>query len=79
MSAEPTPGYLVWRLSMKWRVAMDRAVAPLGLTHAQYVVLASLSEGMADVHAAGMKIVWLGLLAIVVAIITATLTEELRS
>ncbi|OQD53187.1 MarR family transcriptional regulator [Streptomyces phaeoluteigriseus] len=37
-----TPGYLVWRLSTKWRVAVDRAVAPLGLTHAQYAVLASL-------------------------------------
>ncbi len=37
-----TPGYLVWRLSMKWRAAMDRAVAPLGLTHAQYSLLASL-------------------------------------
>ena len=32
----PTPGFLVWRLSMKWRAAVDRAVAPLGLTHAQY-------------------------------------------
>jgi len=38
----PTPGFLVWRLSMKWRVAVDRAVAPLGLTHAQYSVLSSL-------------------------------------
>ena len=37
-----TPGYLVWRLSTKWRVAVDRAVAPLGLTHAQYAVVASL-------------------------------------
>jgi DNA-binding MarR family transcriptional regulator len=27
---------------MKWRAAVDRAVAPLGLTHAQYVLLASL-------------------------------------
>ena len=27
---------------MKWRAAVDRAVAPLGLTHAQYSVLASL-------------------------------------
>jgi DNA-binding MarR family transcriptional regulator len=44
MSAKPTPGYLVWRLSMKWRVAVDRAVAPLGLTHAQYVLLSSLAE-----------------------------------
>jgi DNA-binding MarR family transcriptional regulator len=40
--ANPTPGFLVWRLSMKWRTAVDRAVAPLGLTHAQYSVLASL-------------------------------------
>lgn len=27
---------------MKWRVAVDRTLAPLGLTHAQYVLLASL-------------------------------------
>lgn len=40
----PTPGYLVWRLSTRWRVAVDRALAPLGLTHAQYSVLASLRE-----------------------------------
>ena len=38
----PTVGYLVWRLSMKWKTAVDAAVAPLGLTHAQYAVLASL-------------------------------------
>jgi MarR family transcriptional regulator, organic hydroperoxide resistance regulator len=38
----PTPGSLVWRLSMKWRAAVDAAVAPLGLTHAQYSVLATL-------------------------------------
>ncbi|MGW3646188.1 MarR family winged helix-turn-helix transcriptional regulator [Streptomyces sp. NPDC000878] len=45
MSTTPegaTPGYLVWRLSTKWRVAVDRAVAPLGLTHAQYSIVASL-------------------------------------
>lgn len=41
-SSGPTPGYLVWRLANKWRVAVDRAVAPLGLTHAQYVVVSSL-------------------------------------
>ncbi|MEU1346804.1 MarR family transcriptional regulator [Streptomyces sp. NPDC005786] len=40
--AGPTPGFLVWRLSMKWRVAIDRALAPLGLTHAQYSLLGSL-------------------------------------
>ncbi|WP_285643843.1 MarR family transcriptional regulator [Lentzea sp. NBRC 102530] len=42
-SAEPTPGHLVWRLAMKWRTAVDRALDPLGLTHAQYVVLSSLA------------------------------------
>ncbi|MFJ5259863.1 MarR family winged helix-turn-helix transcriptional regulator [Streptomyces sp. NPDC088387] len=38
----PTPGFLVWRLSMKWRVAVDRALTGLGLTHAQYSLVASL-------------------------------------
>jgi DNA-binding MarR family transcriptional regulator len=41
-STKATPGFLVWRLSMKWRVAVDRAVGPLGLTHAQYSLVASL-------------------------------------
>ncbi|MFD5805094.1 MULTISPECIES: MarR family winged helix-turn-helix transcriptional regulator [unclassified Streptomyces] len=41
-SSHATPGFLVWRLANKWRVAVDRAVAPLGLTHAQYSVVASL-------------------------------------
>ncbi|MFI2433283.1 MarR family winged helix-turn-helix transcriptional regulator [Streptomyces sp. NPDC018693] len=41
-SPGPTPGFLVWRLANKWRVAVDRAMAPLGLTHAQYAVVASL-------------------------------------
>jgi DNA-binding MarR family transcriptional regulator len=35
-------GYLVWRLAVKWRAGLDRALAPLGLTSAQYGVLASL-------------------------------------
>jgi DNA-binding MarR family transcriptional regulator len=35
-------GHLVWRLSMKWKTAVDDVVGPLGLTHPQYVVLASL-------------------------------------
>jgi DNA-binding MarR family transcriptional regulator len=38
----PTPGYLLWRLSTKVRAGVDRALAPLGLTHAQYSLLASL-------------------------------------
>jgi DNA-binding MarR family transcriptional regulator len=38
----PTPGYLLWRLTTKLRAAVDRELAPLGLTHAQYTLLASL-------------------------------------
>ena len=38
----PTPGFLVYRLATKWQAAVDRAVAPFGITHAQYSVLASL-------------------------------------
>ena len=41
-----------------------------------FVVLASLSEGMANVHAAGMKVIWLGLLAIAVAIGASALTAR---
>ena len=37
-----TTGSLVWRLSMRWRAAVDRAGAPFGLSHGQYVLLASL-------------------------------------
>lgn len=42
MSGPPSPGFLVWRLALRWRTAVDRTVAPLGLTHAQYSLLASL-------------------------------------
>ena len=35
-------GFLIWRVAMRWRAATDRALAPLGLTHAQYSVLAPL-------------------------------------
>ncbi|HEV2895199.1 MAG TPA: MarR family transcriptional regulator, partial [Actinomycetota bacterium] len=38
----PTTGYLLWRLATKLRAAVDRILAPLGLTHAQYTLLASL-------------------------------------
>jgi DNA-binding MarR family transcriptional regulator len=44
----PTTGALVWRLANRWRAAVDRAVAPLGLTHAQYVVLATLRSLTVD-------------------------------
>ena len=39
-----TAGYLVWHLSTKWRVAVDRALHRFGLTHAHDRVLGSLAE-----------------------------------
>lgn len=39
-----TAGYLIWHLSTKWRVAVDRALKQFGLTHADYLALASLHE-----------------------------------
>src|SRR4051812_1029219 len=39
---EPPITGLVWLLSMRWRAAIDRAITPLGLTNAQYSVLAPL-------------------------------------
>ena len=38
----PTTGYLIWRVLLKWRASMERALDPLSLTHAQYSLLASL-------------------------------------
>jgi MarR family transcriptional regulator, organic hydroperoxide resistance regulator len=40
--ANSAPGLLVWLLSMKWRMAVDRALVQFGLTHAQYSLLSSL-------------------------------------
>lgn len=40
--AAPSTGYLVWRLAIRWRGELDRALAPHGLTGASYAVLASL-------------------------------------
>jgi MarR family transcriptional regulator, organic hydroperoxide resistance regulator len=41
-SVHATTGALLWRLTMKWRAAVERTVTPLGLTHAQYTLLGSL-------------------------------------
>jgi DNA-binding MarR family transcriptional regulator len=42
MSDDASTGRLLWQVTTKWRTAVDRAVAPLGLTHAQYTLLGSL-------------------------------------
>ena len=37
-----TVGALLWRVTNRWRAAVDRALAPVGITHAQYSLLATL-------------------------------------
>lgn len=39
---EESPGYLLWRVSTQWRSAIESVLKPLGLTHPQFVILASL-------------------------------------
>jgi DNA-binding MarR family transcriptional regulator len=35
-----SPGFLLWRLTLAWQRAICAALAPLGLTHVQFVLLA---------------------------------------
>lgn len=39
---EQSPGYLLWKVSTQWRSAIEDVLKPLGLTHPQFVILASL-------------------------------------
>jgi MarR family transcriptional regulator, organic hydroperoxide resistance regulator len=39
----PLTGYYIWRLALKWRAEVDRVLAPLDLTQAEYSLLASLA------------------------------------
>ncbi|MGO4533425.1 MarR family winged helix-turn-helix transcriptional regulator [Leifsonia sp. 2MCAF36] len=41
--AAQSPGLLLWRVTNRWQAAMRAALAPHGLTHVQYVLLASLT------------------------------------
>lgn len=38
----PSTGWLIWQVALRCRTLLDRALAPLGLTGAQYGLLASL-------------------------------------
>jgi DNA-binding MarR family transcriptional regulator len=42
-SLEPdeSPGFVLWRVTLRWQRVMVRALRPLGLTHVQFVLLAS--------------------------------------
>ncbi len=42
-SAEDSPGFLLWQVSNVWQRRQRDALAPLELTHVQFVLLASLA------------------------------------
>ena len=41
-SPEESPGFLLWQVTMLWQRRIKRALAPLGITHTQFVLLAAL-------------------------------------
>lgn len=42
-AAESSPGLLLWRVTNRWQAAQRAALKPFGLTHVQFVLLASLT------------------------------------
>lgn len=40
---ENSPGFLLWQVTNQWQRSLRAALAPLGLTHVQYVLLAGLA------------------------------------
>ncbi len=40
---DDSPGLLLWQVTNRWQAAQRSALAPLGLTHVQFVLLASLT------------------------------------
>lgn len=41
---EDSPGFLLWIVSTTWRRQVEAVLAPLGLTHPQFVTLASIGR-----------------------------------
>nr|WP_221333005.1 MarR family transcriptional regulator [Nocardia transvalensis] len=41
--ADESPGLLLWQVTNRWQAAQRAALAPFGLTHVQFVLLASLT------------------------------------
>ncbi len=42
-SADDSTGLMLWRVTNAWQAAIRRALRPFGLTHVQFVLLASLT------------------------------------
>ncbi|MDX6257193.1 MAG: hypothetical protein QOJ11_3527 [Frankiales bacterium] len=47
-SADQSPGLLLWQVTNRWQQAQRATLKPFGLTHVQFVVLASLTYLAAD-------------------------------
>lgn len=41
MGPDTSPGFLLWRVTLRWQRALVAALKPYGLTHVQFVLLAS--------------------------------------
>ena len=41
-------GFALWQAAMRWQRAIDAALRPLGLTHTQYLVLASAARAIRE-------------------------------
>ncbi|MEV5570569.1 MarR family winged helix-turn-helix transcriptional regulator [Spirillospora sp. NPDC052269] len=42
MDPDDSPGYLLWRATLRWQRQITATLAPFSLTHVQFVLLASL-------------------------------------
>jgi len=47
-TAEDSPGFALWRVTNRWQAAQRLTLTPFGLTHVQFVLLASLTWLQAD-------------------------------
>jgi DNA-binding MarR family transcriptional regulator len=47
-SAAVARGFALWRAAMRWQRAIDSVLRPLGLTHTQYLVLASTARAIRE-------------------------------
>jgi DNA-binding MarR family transcriptional regulator len=41
LTPDTSPGFLLWRLTLRWQRELAAALAPLDLTHVQFVLLAT--------------------------------------
>jgi DNA-binding MarR family transcriptional regulator len=41
LTPDTSPGFLLWRLTLRWQREIAAALEPLGLTHVQFVLLAT--------------------------------------